>query len=310
MAEDAERVYVVIGADSGLGLVVANRLADRLEGSGRVITCGVGTAVDVQADLTVSDGRAALIRSVLSVSAGHIDGVIAVAGSGAPRAETVSLNYFSLVRVLEGLRSALAASDAPAVVVVSSSSSLNRGSDALVRACEADDERRALATARRLMRTGRGSQIYRSSKIALNRWIRATSVKDEWASAGIVLNAVAPGIIATEAVLRSWDDERALLQMALPQPLGSPGPVSAVADLLIALVEPWQRFTTGQVIFADGGTDALTRKQRPIRVYLRYSLGDIIRMAREARRIRLRASESAVLGAVRRRRVEEGKNRR
>ncbi|HEX5597720.1 MAG TPA: hypothetical protein VFX61_17150, partial [Micromonosporaceae bacterium] len=48
----------------------------------------------------------------------------------------------------------------------------------------------------------------------------------------------APGIIATEAVTRSWPQERLLLETALPQPLGSPGPVKPVADLLAYLVSP------------------------------------------------------------------------
>ncbi|HEX5597749.1 MAG TPA: SDR family oxidoreductase, partial [Micromonosporaceae bacterium] len=132
------------------------------------------------------------------------------------------------VAILEGLRSCLAISDAPAAVVVSSSSTLNRGSDALVRACLRGDETQALATAGRLIRTRRGSQIYRSSKLALNLWVRSAAVTAEWAGQDIVLNAVAPGIIATEAVTRSWPQERLLLETALPQPLGSPGPVKPV----------------------------------------------------------------------------------
>ncbi|HEX5594942.1 MAG TPA: SDR family oxidoreductase, partial [Micromonosporaceae bacterium] len=137
-------------------------------------------------------------------------------------------NYFGTVAIFDGLRSCLAISDAPAAVVVSSSSTLNRGSDALVRACLRGDETQALATAGRLIRTRRGSQIYRSSKLALNLWVRSAAVTAEWAGQDIVLNAVAPGIIATEAVTRSWPQERLLLETALPQPLGSPGPVKPV----------------------------------------------------------------------------------
>src|SRR5690606_25067316 len=101
--------------------------------------------------------------------------------NGAPQPETVALNYFGVVTVVEGLRDVLAASDTPAVTVVSSSSILNRGNHALVRACLGEDESTALATARQLVRTGRGSQTYRSSKIALqffilNRWTRSAAV--------------------------------------------------------------------------------------------------------------------------------------
>jgi NAD(P)-dependent dehydrogenase (short-subunit alcohol dehydrogenase family) len=278
---DQRRTTVVTGADSGLGRAVADLLAARGD---RVVTCGLADGVDVRADLTTPAGRDELVAQVRALTGGRIDGLVAAAGAGAPRPETVALNYFGATAVLEGLRACLAASDAPAAVVVSSSSTLNRGSGALVRACRSGDESRALAVARRLISTGRGSQLYRSSKAALNLWTRATAVTPAWAGDGIVLNAVAPGVVATDVVTRTWDRDRVLLQTALPQPLGAPGPVEPVADLLAYLVSPANRFMTGQVVYCDGGTDALTRGGRPQRVYLRYGLRDMATMWREARR--------------------------
>ncbi|ARU53186.1 hypothetical protein CBR64_18820 [Cellulosimicrobium cellulans] len=273
------RTYVVTGADSGLGREVARLLAR----TGDVVACGLGPGADVRADLTSREGRAALVEQVRRLTDDRFDAVVAVAGSGAPRPETVALNYFGTVEVLDGLRPALASSTTPAVVVVSSSSTLHRGSGALVRACARRDEPRALATARRLTRTRRGSQLYRSSKIALNHWVRTTAVREEWAGAGIVLNAVAPGIVATETVTRTWERDRALLETALPQPLGAPGPVAPVAHLLAHLVSAENRFTTGQVVYGDGGTDALVRGTRPQRSYLRYGARDVVAMWRAAR---------------------------
>lgn len=273
------RVFVVTGADSGLGRATANRLAL----SGRVITCGLSDGVDVRADLTTSEGRSTFAADVHSLSGGRVDGVVACAGAGAPRPSTVSLNHFGTVAALEGLRELLAASTSPAAVVVSSSSTLNRGSGALVRACLRGDETRAISVARRLIRTRRGSQIYRSSKIALNQWVRSASVSTAWAGEGITLNAVAPGIIATDLVLQTWQRDRALLETALPQPLGAPGPIDSVVSLLAHCVSPENRFMTGQVIYCDGGTDALMRRARPQRVFLRYGVGDIMAMSRAAR---------------------------
>lgn len=272
-------VYVVTGADSGLGEAVAERLAAR----GEVITCGMGGSVDVRADLTTSAGRDHLIERIQSRGQRRLDGLIAAAGMGSPRAETVALNYFGTIAVLEGLRESLARSEAASAVVVSSSSTLNRGSPTILRACLRGDETKALAAAHRLMRTGRGSQIYRSSKIALNHWVRRAAVSPEWAGRGVVLNAVAPGIIATDVVMRTWERDRGLLETALPQPLGIPGPVEPVADLLVYLASPENRFMTGQIIYCDGGTDALTRKSRPQKQYLRYRTRDIMSMLRESR---------------------------
>lgn len=274
-----QRTYVVTGVDSGLGRAVADLLAAR----GRVITCGLADGVDVRADLTTPAGRSGLVDRVRALSGGRVDGIVAAAGAGAPRPETVALNYFGATAVLEGLRECLATSDAPAAVVVSSSSTLNRGSGALVRACRSGDEPRALAVAGRLVRTRRGSQLYRSSKAALNLWTRATAVSPAWTRAGIVLNAVAPGIVATDVVTRTWERDRALLETALPQPLGAPGPVAPVAELLAFTVSPENRFMTGQVVYCDGGTDALTRGGRPQRVHLRYGVRELASMWRAAR---------------------------
>ena len=273
------RRYVVTGADSGLGREVARLLAR----TGDVVACGVGEDVDVRADLTTAEGRAALVEQVRGRTDDRLDAVVAVAGSGAPRPETVALNYFGTVEVLDGLRPALVASSAPAAVVVSSSSTLHRGSGALVRACARGDEERALAAARHLVRTRRGSQLYRSSKTALNHWVRTTAVREEWAGAGIVLNAVAPGIVATETVLATWERDRPLLETALPQPLGAPGSVAPVAHLLAHLASAENRSTTGQVVYCDGGTDALMRGTRPQRTYLRYPVRDVVAMWRAAR---------------------------
>lgn len=58
-----------------------------------------------------------------------------------------------------------------------------------------------------------------------------------------------------------------------------------VADLVAHLVSAQNRFTTGQVIHCDGGTDALMRNDRPQRLFLRYSPRAMATMAREARRV-------------------------
>lgn len=159
-----------------------------------------------------------------------------------------------------------------------------------MRACLRGDEPAALRVADRLIRTRRGSQLYRSSKIALNHWVRSTAVRPEWADSGIVLNAVAPGIIGTQVVLRSWEQERRLLETALPQPLGAPGPVAAVAALLAHTVSADNRFMTGQVVYCDGGTDALVRGTRPQRLFLRYRPREVWILVRESRRIAAGAS--------------------
>ena len=276
MSQHTGRTYMVTGADSGIGAVVA----DRLSTSGaRVIRCGIGAAVDVRADLTTAEGRTSVVDRVRDLAPAGIDGVALVAGS-ADGGVAVGLNYFGTIALLTGLRDDLARGPHPRAVVVSSASSLSAGDADLVDACLADDEPRALAIAARLVARGRGTVIYRSTKIALNRWLRRTAVREEWAGARILLNAVAPGIVETETARRTMlsDAARArVLQDALPQPLGMPGPVEPVAAAIAWLLSPDAAFTTGQVLFVDGGAEATLRGDAPFATGIRYGP---LRMAR------------------------------
>lgn len=280
MAE-ASRVYVVTGADSGLGFALAQELTKKAT----VITSGLGDAVDVRADLSTVEGRSQLIDEVRETSGGHIDGLALVAGIDSSSALTVRLNYFGTTKVLKGLRPLLANSKTPSVVIVTSSSTLNKGSADLINACINGNEEKAVRVSNRLARFGLGSQIYRSTKAALNATVRRMAVHPDWAGSGIVMNAVAPGIIDTEVVRKHWTTHGELFKTSLPQPLGSPGPVASVVGLMAFLLSAENRFTTGQVIFADGGTDALRRSDKPLKIYLNYSLREMYHLTKIAKKL-------------------------
>jgi NAD(P)-dependent dehydrogenase (short-subunit alcohol dehydrogenase family) len=258
--DSTERLYVVTGAASGIG--AGTRAL--LQGSGhRVIGVDL-RGCEVDADLSTADGRATMVEAVTDLSGGALEGVLACAGvpgqSGDPE-RIIRVNYFGAVATLEGLRPLLARGRQPRAAAVASIALLRVPIDAVLDACLAGDEGAALAA-----RGEDGHAAYTSSKLALAMWARRAAPSDAWAGAGIGLNIVAPGIIDTPmaAYLVGTPELRAETVKATPQPYGQVGEAAHVASLLAWLTSAENGFVTGQVIFADGGFEALQRgAERP-----------------------------------------------
>jgi NAD(P)-dependent dehydrogenase (short-subunit alcohol dehydrogenase family) len=252
------RTALVTGSASGIGKATAATLADR---GYTVIGADLHDA-DITADLSTGEGRAALVEEATRLSGGTIDAVLAIAGLAEPIARTVAVNYFGMVSTLTGLRPLLAASDAPRAAGVASMASIMPVDDALVQAMADWDEPAALARASEL----EGSEetqnlIYAASKKAFAQWIRRTAPTADWAGAGIALNAVAPGVIATPmtADLTATEEARAELLTMVPMPLNGIAEPEVVANLLAWLVSEENSHLCGQVVFVDGGSDAVMR---------------------------------------------------
>lgn len=251
------RTIVVTGSASGIGRATRERL--EREG-GRVIGVDLRDA-EVVADLGTCEGRAAMVEAVRSL-ASSVDGVVACAGIEIMDALTVAVNFFGAVGTLEGLRELLLAGTDPRAVVVASQASLQPYVDQeIVDACLGGDEPAALAAAARALAGEQPRAVYASSKRALCLWVRREAPRDPWAAAGIPLNGVAPGIIETPMTRPYLDDpeKRAGIHERVPMPLHGPGRPEHVAALLAWLVSPENALVTGQIIFVDGGADAVMR---------------------------------------------------
>lgn len=255
----SSRTYAITGSASGLGAETRRLL---LQQGHRVIGIDLRDA-EVCVDLAVAADRRRAIDRVEELSAGRVNAVIACAGisGGTGRPEPiVRVNYFGTIDILEGLRPLLARSSEPRAVAVTSVATLTTGSDdPVVRACLDGDEERTVAAAVTADHN-LGTAAYAASKRALSIWTRRRAPAADWAGAGIALNAVGPGLIATpmtEYLLAP--ERRAQTEADVPMPFGGVGEPRHVASLLAWLTSIDNGRVTGQVIFVDGGYDVLHR---------------------------------------------------
>jgi NAD(P)-dependent dehydrogenase (short-subunit alcohol dehydrogenase family) len=253
------RVAVVTGAASGIGEATKSLLESRGD---RVIGADIQDA-EIQCDLSTTDGRQVLVDGILARTGGAVDAVYAVAGASQPSPRTAAVNFFGMVATLEGLRPLLARSSAPRAVAVSSAAAIFPVDEQLMSAMLAGHETAAIRRAEQLTESpdNLGHLIYTSSKRAMSRWIRQQAASDEWAGAGIALNAIAPGTIATpmSAPFTTTPESTAALMRRFPMPLGGIAPPGAVAELLAFLGSERNTHLCGQIIYVDGGSDVVRR---------------------------------------------------
>jgi len=251
------RTYVITGT-SGM---LAGALRQRLQGQGhRVVGVDVDASAEIVADLSSAEGRAGMVRDVEVLTEGRIDAVVAAAamvGVFPDTARMVRTNYFGVLATLEGLRPLLARSPAPRAATFASVSLLHRPIPGLVEACLSGDEEAAAAVA---ASAEDQPAVYTTTKRALSQWLRRRAVSVDWAGSRIPLNAVAPGMTRRDDF--EWDPESEFgrfMRELEPRPLHPVSRLDHVASLVDWLTSVDNGAMTGQILFVDGGTEAVLR---------------------------------------------------
>ena len=243
--------YCVTGTASGIGQATKARL----ESQGHTVIGVDMRDADVVADLSTPDGRTAAVEGILAACGGRLDGFIPCAGvsTPAPSRLIVSVNFYGVMALLEGLRPALAAAGSSSIVLISSNSTIM--TPGLTR-----DEAFAYLNGTEAELIERHANdvfmAYPAGKLAIAYWVRANA--PAWIADGIRINAVAPGVIDTNMTKPLKDIpgmERAL--DAIPIPAGRWGKPEEIAAAICFLASPDASYVVGQTLIVDGGTDVV-----------------------------------------------------
>jgi NAD(P)-dependent dehydrogenase (short-subunit alcohol dehydrogenase family) len=250
------RTIVITGSESGMGQATSARLKAK---GHRVIGVDLRGA-EINVDLGVPLGRRDMVDQVRTLAPDGIDGVLTSAGVADFERPglVVSVNYFGTIATLQGLHPLLRGPGARCVAVASTAVLISNPEILeLERLCLAGDEKGAVNLANQHGML----QAYPASKRALTHWARQASTAPEWAGSGKLLNVVAPGTVKTPMIAKALADpaQSVAIRSGSPIAVDDFAEANALAEVMEFLLTFEGNYIVGQVFFADGGTEVITR---------------------------------------------------
>ena len=262
-------VYVVTGGSGGIG----GKTVEILRAQGHEVINVDLKDGDICANLATQEGRDHVIQTLHEQYPDGIDGLCCnagVNGTGSNLKLIISLNYFGAVNLAHGLFDLLKKKGGSCVVISSNTISQGAARMDLVDMLNYSqtkpiNEERILNIVDKFDGTNLhvGNSIYVTTKYALARWVRRVS--PSWAANGVRINAVAPGNVATPMTVNMGENAKSALA-ALPIPInyGTDDLMAAedIANVIVFLASPLAHGVNGNVMFVDGGTDALLNSEK------------------------------------------------
>lgn len=258
-------VYAITGASSGIGAKTKELFLQR---GHEVINIDLKDG-DICVNLATAEGRQEAIDELHRLHPEGLDGIICNAGvSGAcgNLSLIISLNYFGTITLAKGVYDLLEKKHGSCVVTVSNTISQGAGRKDIVDLLNnIGDEKRVLNLVSKLDASNLsvGNSLYVSTKYALARWVRRIS--SSWAANGVRINAVAPGNVHTAmTATMSTSAKMALNALPVPTKYGQECLMEPeeIAEVMVFLASDAARGVNGNVMFVDGGTDALLNSEK------------------------------------------------
>ncbi len=248
----AGKIALVTGASRGVGRAIALRLAEEgadviinylrkgkaarevaaaIEAMGRrvrVVKANVSDPADIQRLVDEARDFGGLDIVVSNAASGVMEPVLAITEKHWQH--TLNTNARAFLTLVQKSVPLLTARGGGAIVALSSSGA---------------------------RRVADGYALVGTSKAALESLVRYAAV--ELAPRGIVVNAVSPGLIDTDAAHFLPNADELLAQVHAATPAGRLVTVEDVADVVAFLCSPRAKMIVGQTIILDGGYDLIYR---------------------------------------------------